>query len=132
MNRALLGFLIAPLVPCAIIFLLAIFYGGAGVEFWIILILPISYLTSLFIGGPLYIIFNKYNCTNVIHYLIAGVLSTAVPIFFIFFYPSLINQPHDSIFHGILPVHFGIMGLMIAFGVSISTVFWFIARPDKA
>lgn len=132
-NRAFLGFLIAPLSPCVLIFIIAMFQGGGGrgAELLFILILPTSYITSLFIGGPIYYLLNKLNKTNILYYISSAIIASIVPIFFVFFYASLINDGILSLFNGILPVHYGIMGLMTLVGVIISATFWLIARPDK-
>lgn len=130
-TRSLLGFFLAPLVPCLIIIVAALFTGGTGVEFWIMLILPTSYAVSLFIGGPIHCLLIRYKRTGILYYLGSAILVSSVPIFYVFLYGNLMNDP-ASMFEGILPVHYAIMGFMVFIGILISATFWFIARPDRS
>lgn len=128
MNRALLGFLLAPLTPCIATILIAIFQGsGSGLDWSISVILLISYIISAVIGFPVHILLTRTNHRNLLYYVVAGIVAALIPIFFIFLFPNGTSSP----WAGLLPVHFKIMGLMILYGVLISTAFWFIARPDQ-
>lgn len=118
-------------MPCLIIVVLSIFTGGTGVEFWLALILPTSYAISLFIGGPIHFGLIRYGKTGILYYAISAIFASLIPIFYVFFYGPLMNDA-GSMFDGILPVHYAIMGFMVLIAVLISIAFWLIARPDRS
>jgi hypothetical protein len=126
-----LGFFLAPLMPCLLIIVVSIFNRGSGIEFWILLLLPISYVVSLFVGGPTYWLLSRFGKTGALHYVFAGTFASLLPILYVFFYGELKSGRWSTMFDGIMGIHYAIMGFMIAVGVVISTTFWFIARPDR-
>jgi branched-subunit amino acid transport protein AzlD len=132
MTRILLGFFLAPLMPCFIIIILATITGGSGAEFWVMIILLISYPVCLFVGAPVYIIFENYNITGLVHYIIAGMAASIIAILFVFFFNKLSISDFHAAAESILSIHYAIMGLMVVVGGIISTTFWFIARPDRS
>jgi hypothetical protein len=129
-SRVLLGFALAPLSPCILLTLLTSFYGADDIGFWLMLILPISYMVSFCIGGPIYLLLKNFKKTKFIHFTIAGVAASMAPIFYIFFYIPLISGGWSAVRNDILPVHYYIMALMMGVGVVISITFWLIVRPD--
>jgi hypothetical protein len=130
-KRALLGLLVAPLAPCLLIAIIALSNGGTGVEFWFVIMLPISYVVSLVLGGPTFILLTRRGMTSIVYYIFAAIVISLAPIFYVFFWGNLSRGGYSTLFSGILPVHYGIMGLMIFAGVTVSMTFWFIVRPDR-
>lgn len=131
-GRALLGFVLAPLAPCTLIFIIAAFQGDDGGGVWFMsLILPISYGTSLLVGGPVHLILTKTRKTKLGYYVVSAIMATFVPILAIFVYPAVSTCENSPYLLCILPSHYLIMGVMFFVGILISVTFWFIARPDR-
>jgi hypothetical protein len=125
---------IAPLAPLLGLIFFAIMASGRVPEIvWgSVLILPISYLSSLIIGGPAIYILRMLNKCNIWHYLIAGTLASLVPIFVILVYPIVIlNDPAPPDL-GWVPAHTSLALLMAASGIIVAAAFWAVTRPDLA
>jgi hypothetical protein len=132
MNRALLGFLVAPLAPCLIIFIIALFQGGGDGGFWFMsLVVPISYLTAAVIGLPIHLLLVKSGHASLGWYALSGIAASLIPILFIFVFPSISTGSASAPWAGILPVHYKIMAFMLLAAVTVSATFWFVARPDR-
>jgi len=113
MNRTLLGFLIAPVIP---VFLFSL---SAGAYFFIILIIgvPAAYVGALVIGAPLLHIFRKLDCLSWHYFVLGGVLC---------------SLPYGWFYSGSANTHLEIYGLrnMIMFcgiGAAGGIIFWFIS-----
>jgi hypothetical protein len=130
-GKALLGFIVAPLAPCVLILVLAMFQAGRDDgTITIAIMAPVSYTASLVVGLPIHILLTKTNHTKIIHYIAAAVVATLVPVFAIFIYPAMTACSDFS--QCLLPSHFTIMGIMLLAGVLVATTFWLIVRPDRA
>lgn len=131
-RRALLGFLIAPAIPNALILFLAIIQGKLGDGlWWATLMLPVSYITSGVIGAPVVIFLRKISRNGLFSYLISGLIVSLIPISFILIIPWIKTYGLESMFTFEAFSQYKIAFLMVPVGVIISTVFWFIARPDR-
>jgi len=113
MNRTLLGFLVAPLIP---VFLFSL---TAGVYFFIILMIgvPAAYVGALVVGAPLLYVLRKLNCLSW-HYFVLGGVLCALP--FGWFYSGGANT-HLEIY--------GIRNMVVfcAIGAAGGITFWFIS-----
>lgn len=125
----LMAFIVAPLLPSFFILCSALLMGKPFEGFWwMMIVLPISYITSFTIGFPVHLILVRFNRRYLADYIIAGAAASVVPIFVIFIFPwAGPSSPSDP-----LSSLYPIMGLMIVAGAMIGGTFWAIARPDKA
>jgi hypothetical protein len=130
-GQALLGFMIAPVTPCIMVLVVAMFQAGRddGTIMFSIM-LPISYITSLIVGAPIHIILTWIKWTRLKHYIMAAILATLAPILAIFIYPAVTTC--ESFSSCILPSHYAIMGVMFLAGILVAATFWLIVRPDRA
>ena len=117
LNRTLIGFLVAPLIP---VFLLTF---TAGAYFFIILIIgvPAAYVGALVVGVPLLFILRKFNCLSW-HYFVLGGALCALP--FGWFYSGGANT-HLEIY--------GLRNIVVfcAIGVAGGIIFWFLSIRES-
>ena len=113
MNRTLLGFLVAPLIP---VFLFSL---TAGAYFFIILMVgvPAAYIGALVIGAPLLFILRKFRCLSWQYFVLGGVLCAL---------------PFGLFYSGSASTHLEIYGLrnmvlFCAIGAAGGITFWFIS-----
>lgn len=132
-RRPLIGFLIAPLAPLLALIIIATITSGVFPEvFWgIILILPISYLSSLILGGPAIFLLTLRKRHSFWHYLISGIFASSIPIFVVLIYPILIKNDPAPPDLGWMPAHTQIALLMVLSGALVAATFWIVTRPDK-
>jgi hypothetical protein len=111
----------------------SLFLGNLGEGFWFAAIsLPISYATALFVGAPIFLLFEQLKFRALPYYLAAGALTAVIPAFFVFVYPALRYESVSDALSHIPSESYGLVLLMIIFGCLIAGVFWLIARPDRA
>ncbi|MCA0895142.1 hypothetical protein [Microbulbifer agarilyticus] len=118
MNRTLLGFLVAPLIPVFIFSLMA------GAYFFIILMIgvPAAYVGALVIGAPLLFVLRKLNCLSWHYFLMGGVLCAL---------------PFGWFYSGSASTHLEIYGLrnmvmFCAIGAAGGLTFWFLSVRTSA
>lgn len=131
-RSPLVGFILAPLAPLLVLAIIAMASTGQipGLSWGAVLILPISYITSLIIGGPIAYILILLKKVRLWHYALAGILASAAPIFVVLIYPIVIlNDPAPPDL-GWMPGHTGIALLMASAGLIVGVVFWAVTRPD--
>ena len=128
MKSALRGFLLAPVAPGVLVLGLAILQGRLfdGV-WWLAILLPISYIASALIGLPVHALLVRANLRSLGYYVIAGLVASLAPIFFLFVYPWIGRAPSSQPLSTMYPI----MGVMALTGVLVAATFWLIARPDR-
>lgn len=131
-RSPLVGFMLAPLAPLLVLAIIAMVSTGRIPEMsWgAVLILPISYVTALIVGGPIAYVLALLKKVGLRHYILAGILGSAVPIFVVLIYPIVIlNDPAPPDL-GWMPGHTGLALLMAAAGLTVAVAFWAVTRPD--
>lgn len=117
MNRTLVGFLVAPIVP---VFLFSL---SAGAYFFILLLvgIPAAYIGAFVIGAPLFHLYKKLNCLSWPFFLIGGVICS-LP--FGWFYSGGANT-HLEIY--------GLRNMMVFFAIGAAggITFWFISVRSR-
>jgi len=127
------GFLIAPLMPLLGLIALAVVTSGHIPEvIWAaMIVLPMSYLTSLIVGGPLVYLLGVWQKNRIWHYILLGVLASFIPIFVTMVYPLVFMDAPVLPNTGWLPAHTNIALVMGISGALTSVSFWLITRPDQ-
>jgi len=126
-ERAILGFLIAPLVPAILLILPDALQGDSLAVAQFLAYAKVSYCATLLIAVPAHLLLRKRHWTLLSIYIaVGGVLGLAV-----FLFHVVLGVP----FHipGLGPVARSILSLQIETigGVIILICFWLIARPDR-
>jgi hypothetical protein len=131
-RQAIKGFLIAPAIPGLIVLSLSALQGSVyeGI-WWLSLFVPISYLTSLLFGYPIYFLLRRLCRDNLFYYVMSGFIVTFIPVFYIILYPLYMNYNASPSSSGLSRVDYTIIGIMVLSGLTVSATFWFIVRPDK-
>jgi len=124
--RLLAAFLVTPLVPPVLAFLISNSRDGVWVAKFA---LPFSIVTTLVVALPLHILFSKLEWASVWAYMLIGACCGLVAVVFIFAgtvmnaFAAHVPGPWASI--AVLSIVFGVLGSLSGL------VFWLVARPDR-
>lgn len=124
--RVLAAFIVTPLVPPVLAFLLSNSRDGAWVAKFA---LPFSIATTLVIALPLHMLFRKLEWASVWAYMLIGACCGVAAVMFLFAstvmnaFAMHAQEPWTSI--AALSVIFGVLGCLSGL------VFWLVARPDR-
>ena len=126
-ERAILGFLIAPLVPASLLTLPAALQEGPTALTLLIHYATVSYCATLLVAIPAHILLRKRHWTLLSVYAAVGA-ATGLAVFLF----TLISQI-PSRAPGLGPVTGRLLSLPVDVigGVTVLICFWLIARPDR-
>jgi hypothetical protein len=131
-SKAFSGFLIAPLAPCVIIFVISLGEGGGdGGIMAMSLTVPVSYIGSAVIGLPLHIFLKRRGYKSIYSYIVAGALGALFAFVALVGYPFIMTYGAAPSSRGISGFEVFLLGIMISFGALIAAVFWLVVRPDR-
>ncbi len=121
MKRSLFAFLVSPILMMVSLAVVAVLgmgrsNGGDLAAVFIIMGIPISYLSGIFIGIPLAILFVRRRWISRAHFIFIGAIS-AVPYASLFFFQSMPNGIFSAV---------GIFMLLCCVGSITATVFWYV------
>lgn len=132
--RTVLAFLIAPISPGLLIYLLWVFSGSnfpSQGTFFLKFSSIFAYPVAIIVGIPLYLLFAWRGWSNLIAYIICGVLLGSIT------FSIFISMTNFSA-HGVSGMAGRLNDLIIEslfggliFGSLPGLVFWLIARPDQ-
>lgn len=120
MNRIVKGFILAPLLfSLALSVQISLFSGGGpGVFFYgFLLYAGVSYLFTVMIALPLFIVFKKFNGGKNPSYLVTSVAGVAIG--------ALVGLALSSAYGAYASLVLGLFGLLL------SNLFWFIAIREQ-
>ena len=126
-ERAVLGFLIAPLVPVLLLILPAALQGSSIAFAQFSAYSKVSYCATLLIAVPAHLLLRRRHATLLsIFVAVGGALGLAV-----FLFLFMLGVPSRT--PGLGPVARTLISLPVDMigGVIILTCFWLIARPDR-
>jgi hypothetical protein len=126
-DRAVLGFIIAPLVPALVLTLPVVLHEDPNAVTQFIAFATVSYCATLLVAIPAHLLLRKRHWAWLSTYVaVGGVMGLAVFVFlFISGFPSRVPGLGSVVRRLLsLPVD------MIA-GVVVLVCFWLIARPDR-
>jgi hypothetical protein len=126
-QRAILGFLIAPLVPVTLLILPAALQGNSIALAQFFAYSRVSYCATLLIAVPAHFLLQRRHWTLLsIYVAVGGAMGLAV-----FLFHSMLGVPSQT--PGLGPVARTLISLPVDVigGVIILVCFWLIARPDR-
>jgi len=126
-ERAILGFVIAPLIPAILLILPGALQGDSSAVAQFLAYAKVGYCATLLIAVPAHLLLRKRRWTLLSIYItVGGVMGLAV----FLFHAVLGVPPHTP---GFGPVARTLISLPVDMmgGVLILTCFWLIARPDR-
>jgi len=126
-ERAVLGFLIAPLVPVLLLILPAALQGSSIAFAQFSAYSKVSYCATLLIAVPAHLLLRRRHATLLsIYVAVGGAMGLAV-----FLFHFMLGVPSRT--PGLGPVARTLISLPVDMigGVIILTCFWLIARPDR-
>ncbi|HEV2622972.1 MAG TPA: hypothetical protein VGU65_12890 [Frateuria sp.] len=129
--RLLVGFLLAPLAPGLLFWLLSL-VGNPGEGLWALKFLAlVSYPAMLVLGVPAHMLLTTRHWTSGWSYSMAGVLIGATVAVVLFYSTAIHNfspalDPNKS-----LGPFAGILIIAALLGALAAWVFWLIARPNR-
>jgi glucan phosphoethanolaminetransferase (alkaline phosphatase superfamily) len=131
-GRAAVGFLLAPVTPCFVIFIVATIQGGGDGGIWFAtLVFPISYIASGIAGLPVYLLLKRFNYVSALSYVAAGMITAFMPFAVIIGYPMAMNYGTLSASSGSTSFAFFILAMMAFCGGLVAGTFWLLVRPDR-
>ena len=133
MMRALLGFLVAPVVPAVAMYFYGLFFVPAGqVEFWPLMFGISAYLAAFALGLPAYLLLRRKGAQGIKSYLAAGALIgvTAYLLFIVVVTPTHLPMT-SSHTQSLLQGSMGLAVSAIAYATVASLLFWLIAVRGK-
>jgi hypothetical protein len=135
LTRAILGFLIAPLVPGFVFGLADLFEPSKiGMLWYLKLSAAAGYPVAVVLGVPLFVLFQRFRIVGLAPYVFAGLALGAVP-FLVAMVPGLValvmapgglpvNLPNSG-----FPAVLQFLPISCFCGGIAATVFWMIAGP---
>lgn len=127
--RVVLAFVFAPLFPGLVLYLFATVTGASGGQWIFTFTVLIAHPVAILFGVPAFLLLQRAHLTSYMAYFISGAILSVIPIFY------LVVTPQDigSYPSGILLNESQLVQVLIILtaGMSVSSVFWVVARPDK-
>ena len=126
-ERAVLGFLVAPLLPALMLTLPAALQGEPNAVAQFVAFATVSYCATLLVAIPAHLLLRKRHWTWLSAYVgVGGVMGLAVFVFlFVLGIPSRVPGL-GSLARRLLSLPIDMIG-----GVIILICFWLVARPDR-
>jgi hypothetical protein len=126
-ERAILGFLVAPLVPALVLTLPAVLQQSPSASGLLVHYATVSYCATLLVAIPAHILLSRRHWTLLSIYAAVGAAMGLAVFLFTLIYQLPSRAP------GLGPVTGRLLSLPVDVigGVTVLICFWLIARPDR-
>jgi hypothetical protein len=128
-TKAFIGFLVAPAIPGALLYILNLLSGvGDAAIFWPFILTSLGYIAALVVGVPVYLFLQRKGIHSLPAYVFAGSL---IGLGFCLIFTLLTAYPGQIMFR--LRHALGFMLTAMVYASVAAAVFWTIAvRPETS